>query len=142
MQGKDRNPGGANVRHGFRSFHLKPARPVRRRGSRLGTGKANEIGLRARTPGPRRAERRPGRRGSRLGAGKANEIGFQARTPGPRRAKSRPVRRRGSVKSSFVCKFNSYIIVLLNLSTMLRAQIAALWQFALALLLCQFPLIF
>ena len=48
----------------------------------------------------------------------------------------------GLVKSSFVCKFNSYIIVLLNLSTMLRAQIAALWQFALALLLCQFPLIF
>ena len=46
------------------------------------------------------------------------------------------------VKSSFVCKFNSCIIVLLNLSTMLRAQIAALWQFALALLLCQFPLIF
>ena len=61
------------MRPGFRSFHLKSARPVRRRGSRLGTGKANEIG-------------------SRLGAGKANEIGFQARTPGPRRAKIRPQR--------------------------------------------------
>lgn len=42
----------------------------RRRGSRPGTRKANEIGFQARTSGPRKAESRPvRRRGSRPASG-------------------------------------------------------------------------